>query len=160
MKKHLLITTVFAILLTGLAELTSCSKNNTTAPDPLAPILGDYVGTLVDSDLYQHRSNAFTSYPIKIEKLTSSKVHFRSTIGQAEPFDANVTAMSTGFNFYVLPQVSGSDSVYGANLASMHYPAGFTAVYDTSTKQLKFSILEIPSFFAPSMIAYYTGTKQ
>ena len=137
--------------------LSSCIK---TSVDPLLPVLGTFSGTITDSDVVSHQVTSYASQPVRLDKLTSSRVSVSSTGGHLRSFYSDVTAASTGFNFNTPGQTMDSINVQGVNLPSLNFPSGYNMVYASGSKQLTFATRVNNPYTGADRITSFTGTQQ
>lgn len=145
------------LILIAVAILSSCAK---TSNDPFDPFVGDFKGTLSDSDLVTHQVKLHPVYPVHINKLTSDRIGLGSDSAGLIDFYADVTISGADMSGGIPGQSADTITLQGIAAAGLGLPSGTTLAYTGASKQLVFAYRVGYTTMPGGRILVYKGTKQ
>lgn len=155
MKKSIFI--VAGLTFIGISLLSSCAKMKA---DPFDSFVGDFKGTLVDSDLVTHHITTHTAYPINMVKLTSSRVGLGSDSAGITDFYADVTITGSDMTGTIPGQTADTITLQGIASSRLGLPAGTTLAYTGSDSLLVFAYRMGYTTMSGGRVVIFQGRRQ
>ncbi len=153
MKKY----TVSLLLVVVAIGLSACIK---TATDTFDPFIGDFKGTLTDSDLVTHQVTIHSSYPLNVSKLTSTRIGLGSDSAGITDFYADVAITGADLSGTIPGQTSDTITLQGITVSGLGQPSGTTLAYAGASRQLIFAYRMGYTTMSGGKVVVYKGIKQ
>ncbi|MBS1618392.1 MAG: hypothetical protein JST76_07730 [Bacteroidetes bacterium] len=147
---------ILSIALTA-AMFSSCAKTKT---DPFDPFVGDFKGTLSDSDIVTHQVVTRSGYPVNINKLTSTRIGLGSDSAGLTDFYADVTISGADMSGSIPGQTADTTTIQGIAVSSLGLPSGTTLAYTGATNELVFGYRLGYTTATGGRVLVFRGTKQ